>query len=62
MQKSYEDLVAELKEIVRKIENGETGLEESIALYERGANLVRECEKVLESAELKITELSRQEQ
>jgi len=61
MQKSYEDLVAELKEIVRKIENGETGLEESIALYERGATLVRECEKVLESAELKITELSRQE-
>jgi exodeoxyribonuclease VII small subunit len=60
MQRTYEDLVTELKEIVRRIENGETGLEESIALYERGALLVRECEKVLESAELKITELSRQ--
>lgn len=61
MQRTYEDLVTELKEIVRKIENGETGLEESIALYEQGSRLVRECEKMLESAELKITELSRRE-
>jgi exodeoxyribonuclease VII small subunit len=45
---------------VRKIEDGETSLDESIALYERGTLLVKECEKMLDGAELKITELSRE--
>ncbi|RPJ51244.1 MAG: exodeoxyribonuclease VII small subunit [Methanobacteriota archaeon] len=60
MTKKYEELVTELREIVRKIEDGETSLDESIALYERGTLLVKECEKMLDGAELKITELSRE--
>jgi exodeoxyribonuclease VII small subunit len=59
MTKTYEELLAELKEVVRKIEAGETGLDESIRLYERGAVLVKQCEELLAGAELKITQLSR---
>jgi exodeoxyribonuclease VII small subunit len=59
MTKTYEELVSELKEIVRKIEDNETGLDESIALYERGAVILKQCEELLSSAELKITMLGR---
>jgi exodeoxyribonuclease VII small subunit len=60
MKKSYEDLISELKEIVRKIEDNETGLDESIALYEQGAVILKQCEDLLASAELKITMLGRE--
>ncbi|HEU17534.1 MAG TPA: exodeoxyribonuclease VII small subunit [Methanolinea sp.] len=59
MTKKYEELLGELKEIVRKMEDNETTLDESIALYERGAILVRQCEELLESAEMKISMLGR---
>ncbi|NYT17672.1 MAG: exodeoxyribonuclease VII small subunit [Methanomicrobiales archaeon] len=59
MTKSYEELISELKEIVKKIEDNDTGLDESIALYERGALIVRQCEELLASAELKISMLGR---
>ncbi|MDD1706836.1 MAG: exodeoxyribonuclease VII small subunit [Methanoregulaceae archaeon] len=59
MTKSYEELINELKEIVRKIEDNETGLDESIALYERGAVIIKQCEELLASAELKISMLGR---
>jgi len=59
MTKSYEELIGELKEIVRKIEDNETGLDESIALYERGAVIIRQCEELLASAELKTSMLGR---
>jgi len=59
MTKTYEELVNELKEIIKKIEDNETGLDESIALYERGAVIIGQCEELLASAELKITMLGR---
>jgi exodeoxyribonuclease VII small subunit len=59
MKKSYEELISELKEIIRKIEDNETGLDESIALYEQGAVILKQCEELLSSAELKITMLGR---
>ena len=57
MTATYEELVAELKQIVSAIEEGNTGLDESIRLFERGSELVKQCERLLEDAELKITEL-----
>ncbi|HON81917.1 MAG TPA: exodeoxyribonuclease VII small subunit [Methanoregulaceae archaeon] len=59
MTKTYEELISELKEIIRKIEDNETGLDESIALYERGALIINQCEELLASAELKISMLGR---
>jgi exodeoxyribonuclease VII small subunit len=57
MSVKYEDLVKELREIVRKMEDPDTSLDESIQLYERGAALISQAEKLLEEAELKISTL-----
>jgi exodeoxyribonuclease VII small subunit len=59
MTKKFEELLADLREIVRKMEDPDTGLDESITLYEEGAVLVKQCEEVLANAEMKITELGR---
>ena len=59
MTRKFEDLMTELREIVRQIEDSETTLDRSIELYERGAILVKECERLLAEAELKITEVTK---
>ncbi|MEI6842752.1 MAG: exodeoxyribonuclease VII small subunit [Methanomicrobiales archaeon] len=61
MTKKFEELLEELRVIMRKIEDPETGLDEGIELYEKGAVLIRQCEEVLTKAELKITELGAEE-
>jgi len=61
MKETYEENIKKLKEIVEKIEDGNTSLEESIQLYEQGAALVKRCENLLNNAELKISTLSRDE-
>ena len=57
MKEIYEDQINALKEIIEKIETGDAGLEESLKLYEKGIAIMKNCEKILEEAELKITEL-----
>ena len=59
MTDTYEEKIEQLKEIIAKIEDGTTSLEESLRLYEQGAVLVRQCEAMLAEAEVKITTLSR---
>jgi exodeoxyribonuclease VII small subunit len=59
MNETYETKVEQLKEIIEKIEDGNTNLDESIRLYEQGAALVKQCEEILNEAEIKITTLSR---
>jgi exodeoxyribonuclease VII small subunit len=58
MSKKFEEMLGDLREVVKKMEDPDTGLDESIALYERGAALIRECEKKLAEAELKVTEVT----
>ena len=59
MNETYETKVEQLRQIIEKIEDGTTGLDDSIKLYEQGAVLVKQCETMLNEAELKITTLSR---
>ena len=59
MTETYEARIEQLKKIIEKIEDGNTGLDESIRLYEQGAALVKQCEGMLADAEVKITTLSR---
>lgn len=54
---SFEKALAELEDIVQKLESGGAALEESIALYERGAALKAHCEKTLKSAQEKIEKI-----
>lgn len=57
MERTYEEQVEELKGIIEKIENRDTGLKESLILYSRGMELLRSCERYLEEAEMKVTEI-----
>jgi len=61
MTETYEKKVEQLKQIIEKIEDGNTGIDECIRLYEQGAALVRQCECLLAEAEVRITTLSRDE-
>lgn len=54
---SFEKALAELEEIVRKLEEGQVALEDSIALYERGATLKSHCEAKLKSAQERIDKI-----
>ena len=54
---SFEEALAELEGIVKKLEGGEAPLEESIAIYERGAALKAHCEAKLKTAELKVEQI-----
>jgi exodeoxyribonuclease VII small subunit len=52
--KDFEAAVAELESIVKKLEEGDLPLEESLKLYERGVHLSRFCHARLEDAERRI--------
>ena len=54
---SFEQALAELEKIVGQLESGQAPLEESIALYERGARLKAHCEARLEQARLKVEKI-----
>ena len=54
---SFEEALTQLEEITERIEKGEIGLEESIAQYERGMGLVKQCRDILTKAEHKIQQL-----
>lgn len=49
-QPSYEEARAELIEVVRRLEDGGTSLEESLALWERGEKLADLCQSWLDGA------------
>jgi exodeoxyribonuclease VII small subunit len=54
---SFEKALAELEDIVKKLEEGRVELEESIALYERGAALKAHCDAKLRQAEERIQKI-----
>jgi exodeoxyribonuclease VII small subunit len=55
---SFETALAELEGIVEKLEAGKIGLEESIAIYERGERLKAHCERMLKDAEARIEKIT----
>jgi exodeoxyribonuclease VII small subunit len=52
--KTFESSLGELERIVRKLEDGEMSLEESLKLFEDGVKLSRECQERLNQAERRI--------
>jgi exodeoxyribonuclease VII small subunit len=52
--KTFEASLGELERIVRKLEDGEMSLEESLKLFEDGVKLSRECQERLDQAERRI--------
>ena len=59
--RSFEELMARLEEIVRMLERGNAPLEESLALFEEGTALIRRCSGLLDNAEQKVVMLRKGE-
>jgi exodeoxyribonuclease VII small subunit len=55
---TFETAQRELEEIVHRLESGQTGLDEAIALWERGEELYRLCLGKLDAAQGRIEELA----
>ena len=52
---NFEDNMENLEKIVTELENGDLNLDESISKFEEGIKISKECNKILEEAEKKIT-------
>ena len=59
---SFETAMNQLNEIVVKLESGETSLDESLKLFEKGTELASFCYDKLNKAEHKITQMTALEQ
>jgi exodeoxyribonuclease VII small subunit len=57
---NFEDLLKRLQEISDQLESEDVGLDDSIKLYEEGIKLSKLCYKKLTEAELKISELKKE--
>jgi exodeoxyribonuclease VII small subunit len=55
---SFEKALAELEQIVQRLERGDVPLEESVAIYERGEALKRRCEELLRQAEARVEKIT----
>lgn len=53
-EKSFEEKLVELENIVKKLESTDVPLKESINMFERGTKLAKELEEELKNSELKI--------
>ena len=51
---SFETSMARLEQIVRAMERGDVALEESLKLFQEGTELVRNCQKLLDEAQLQV--------
>lgn len=54
-KKSFEEQMENLENIVAELEKGELNLDDSVAKFEEGIKISKECNKILEEAEKKIT-------
>jgi exodeoxyribonuclease VII small subunit len=54
---TFEHALAELEQIVARLESGQAPLEDSIRMYERGAALKVHCETRLEAARLRVEKI-----
>lgn len=52
---TFEEKIASLEDIVTQLEKGNLNLDDSMAKFEEGMKLSKECSKILDEAEKKIT-------
>ena len=56
--KTFEENMERLEQIVRAMEKGDVALEESLKLFQEGTSLVQSCTKLLDEAELQVTKIT----
>jgi exodeoxyribonuclease VII small subunit len=54
----FEELTAALEEVLEQLERGDLSLDAALATYQRGVELVRSCNDLLDRAELRVSELA----
>ena len=59
---SFEQAIKKLTDIVSKIEDGQISLEQSLTQYEQGMELIKHCRGILQKAEKKIEEISKEKE
>lgn len=52
--KTFEESMRRLEEIVRSMEKGDVALDESLKLFQEGTELVRSCGKLLDEAQMQV--------
>ena len=52
--KTFEESMMRLEQIVRAMERGDVALEESLKLFQEGTELVRSCQKLLDDAQMQV--------
>jgi exodeoxyribonuclease VII small subunit len=57
---TFEKSLESLEELVRELEAGDKGLDESLALFEKGVTLSKDLSKRLEEAKTKVESLSKE--
>lgn len=55
--KTFEESMSRLEQIVRAMERGDVALEESLKLFQEGTELVRSCQKILDDAQLHVKKI-----
>ena len=55
--KTFEESMQRLEQIVRAMERGDVPLEESLKLFQEGTELVRSCAKLLDDAQLQVKKI-----
>lgn len=55
--KTFEESMARLEQIVRAMERGDVALEESLKLFQEGTELVRSCQKLLDDAQFQVKKI-----
>lgn len=54
-EKNFEELMSTLENIVQTLEKGDLNLDESVTKFEEGMKISKECSKMLENSEKRIT-------
>jgi exodeoxyribonuclease VII small subunit len=54
---NFEEALAELEQIVGRLESGQGSLDDAIKAYERGSDLKKHCQKKLDEARMKVEKI-----
>ena len=58
---TFESAMDELSQIVSKLEAGDLPLDKALEAFEKGSMLVKQCEKTLNDAELRVEKIEKQD-
>ncbi|MDO4814765.1 MAG: exodeoxyribonuclease VII small subunit [Gemella sp.] len=59
-KKTFESQLHALEEVVAKLENNELSLDEALEEYKKGISLIKDCNKILESAKEQVAGLTKE--